>query len=79
LTPNRKEFAEATRRRIQSDADIADASIEALRTADAEAVLVTQSEDGMTLAHRDGTLIHVPAQPAKVRDVSGAGDTVAAV
>src|SRR6476620_2054915 len=44
LTPNRKEFAEATRRRIQSDDDIADASIEALRTADAEAVLVTQSE-----------------------------------
>lgn len=79
LTPNRKEFAEATRRRIQSDADIADASVEALRTADAEAVLVTQSEDGMTLAHRDGSLIHIPAQPAKVRDVSGAGDTVAAV
>lgn len=79
LTPNRKEFAEATRRRIQSDADIADASIEALRTADAEAVLVTQSEHGMTLAHRDGRLIHVPAQPAKVRDVSGAGDTVVAV
>lgn len=79
LTPNRKEFAEATRRRILSDADIADASIEALRTADAEAVLVTQSEDGMTLAHRDGSLLHVPAQPAKVRDVSGAGDTVVAV
>lgn len=79
LTPNRKEFAEATRRRIQSDADIAGASVEALRTADAEAVLVTQSEDGMTLAHRDGSLIHIPAQPAKVRDVSGAGDTVAAV
>lgn len=79
LTPNRKEFAEATRRKIMSDADIADASIEALRTADAEAVLVTQSEHGMTLAHRDGTLIHVPAQPAKVRDVSGAGDTVVAV
>lgn len=79
LTPNRKEFAEATRRRIQSNADIADAAIEALRTADAEAVLVTQSEHGMTLAHRDGNLIHVPAQPAKVRDVSGAGDTVVAV
>jgi len=79
LTPNRKEFAEATRRRIQSDADIAEASIEALRTADAEAVLVTRSEHGMTLAHRDGRLIHVPAQPARVRDVSGAGDTVVAV
>jgi D-beta-D-heptose 7-phosphate kinase/D-beta-D-heptose 1-phosphate adenosyltransferase len=79
LTPNQKEFAEATRRRIHSDEDIADASIEALRSADAEAVLVTRSEQGMTLAHRDGNLIHVPAQPAKVRDVSGAGDTVVAV
>jgi D-beta-D-heptose 7-phosphate kinase/D-beta-D-heptose 1-phosphate adenosyltransferase len=79
LTPNQKEFAEATRRRIHSDEDIADASIEALRSADAEAVLVTLSEQGMTLAHRDGNLIHVPAQPAKVRDVSGAGDTVVAV
>jgi D-beta-D-heptose 7-phosphate kinase/D-beta-D-heptose 1-phosphate adenosyltransferase len=79
LTPNQKEFAEATRRRIQSDADIAEASVEALRSADAEAILVTRSEHGMTLAHRDGNLIHVPAQPAKVRDLSGAGDTVAAV
>ncbi|MGB8398214.1 D-glycero-beta-D-manno-heptose-7-phosphate kinase [Bradyrhizobium sp.] len=79
LTPNQKEFAEATRRRIQSDADIADASIEALRSADAEAVLVTRSEHGMTLAHRDGNLIHVPAHPARVRDLSGAGDTVVAV
>jgi D-beta-D-heptose 7-phosphate kinase/D-beta-D-heptose 1-phosphate adenosyltransferase len=79
LTPNRKEFAEATRRRIDSDADIADAAAEALRMAEAEAMLVTRSEQGMTLAHRDGKLIHVPAQPAKVRDVSGAGDTVVAV
>ncbi|MBW7971557.1 D-glycero-beta-D-manno-heptose-7-phosphate kinase [Bradyrhizobium sp. BR 10289] len=79
LTPNRKEFSEATRRRILSDDDIAEASVEALRTADAEAILVTRSEDGMTLAHRNGDLIHVPAQPSKVRDVSGAGDTVVAV
>jgi D-beta-D-heptose 7-phosphate kinase / D-beta-D-heptose 1-phosphate adenosyltransferase len=79
LTPNQKEFAEATRHRIQSDEDIAEASVEVLRSADAEAVLVTRSEHGMTLAHRDGDLIHVPAQPAKVRDVSGAGDTVVAV
>ena len=47
--------------------------------ADAEAILVTRSEHGMTLAPRDGNPIHVPAQPAKVRDLSGAGDTVAAV
>jgi D-beta-D-heptose 7-phosphate kinase/D-beta-D-heptose 1-phosphate adenosyltransferase len=33
----------------------------------------------MTLVPRKGEAIHVPAHPVKVRDVSGAGDTVAAV
>ena len=47
--------------------------------ADCEAMLVTQSEHGMTLVARGGEAIHVPALPVKVRDVSGAGDTVAAV
>jgi D-beta-D-heptose 7-phosphate kinase / D-beta-D-heptose 1-phosphate adenosyltransferase len=42
-------------------------------------VLVTQSEHGMTLVPRNGNAIHVPAHLVKVRDVSGAGDTVAAV
>jgi D-beta-D-heptose 7-phosphate kinase/D-beta-D-heptose 1-phosphate adenosyltransferase len=32
----------------------------------------------MTLVPRNGEAIHVPAHPVKVRDVSGAGDTVAA-
>jgi D-beta-D-heptose 7-phosphate kinase/D-beta-D-heptose 1-phosphate adenosyltransferase len=41
-------------------------------------MLVTQSEHGMTLVARNGEAIHVPALPVKVRDVSGAGDTVAA-
>jgi D-beta-D-heptose 7-phosphate kinase / D-beta-D-heptose 1-phosphate adenosyltransferase len=46
--------------------------------ADCEAILVTQSENGMTLVPRKGEVVHVPAHPVKVRDVSGAGDTVAA-
>jgi D-beta-D-heptose 7-phosphate kinase/D-beta-D-heptose 1-phosphate adenosyltransferase len=77
LTPNRKEFAEATRSR--ADSDISDAAQDVMQLADCEAVLVTQSEHGMTLVPRQGDVIHVPAQPVKVRDVSGAGDTVAAV
>jgi D-beta-D-heptose 7-phosphate kinase/D-beta-D-heptose 1-phosphate adenosyltransferase len=40
--------------------------------------LVTRSEAGMTLV-RGGESIHVPAYPVRVRDVSGAGDTVVAV
>ncbi|WP_295851010.1 D-glycero-beta-D-manno-heptose 1-phosphate adenylyltransferase, partial [Tardiphaga sp.] len=62
-----------------SDKSIADAAQDAMYLADCEAMLVTQSEHGMTLVVRDGEAIHVPALPVKVRDVSGAGDTVAAV
>ena len=78
LTPNRKEFAEATRSRADTEINIA-AAQEAMILADCAAMLVTQSEHGMTLVARDGEAIHVPAMPAKVRDVSGAGDTVAAM
>ncbi|HWZ07464.1 MAG TPA: D-glycero-beta-D-manno-heptose-7-phosphate kinase [Bradyrhizobium sp.] len=79
LTPNRKEFAEATRSRADSVTSIADAAQDVMQLADCEAILVTRSEYGMTLVPRNGEAIHVPAYPVKVRDVSGAGDTVLAV
>ncbi len=79
LTPNRKEFCEATRSRADTPVEIARAAREAMVAADCAALLVTQSERGMTLVPRQGEAIHVPAHPVKVRDVSGAGDTVAAV
>ncbi len=40
--------------------------------------MVTRSEAGMTLVS-GAIVIHVPAYPVRVRDVSGAGDTVVAV
>ncbi|ABE38852.1 D-alpha,beta-D-heptose 7-phosphate 1-kinase / D-beta-D-heptose 1-phosphate adenylyltransferase [Rhodopseudomonas palustris BisB5] len=79
LTPNRKEFVSATRSAAETVDDIAAAAQDAMALADCEAMLVTQSEHGMTLVPRVGEPIHVPAMPVKVRDVSGAGDTVAAV
>ena len=78
LKPNRKDFSEATRSRADSDQSIAEAARDAMLLADCEAILVTQSENGMTLVPRTGEVVHVPAHPVKVRDVSGAGDTVAA-
>jgi len=42
-----------------------------------EAVLVTRSEEGMSLFDADGEL-HVSAQAREVFDVTGAGDTVIA-
>jgi D-beta-D-heptose 7-phosphate kinase/D-beta-D-heptose 1-phosphate adenosyltransferase len=78
LKPNRREFAEATRSRADTEQGIAEAAQEIMQLADCEAVLVTQSEHGMTLVPRNGEPVHVPGLPVKVRDVSGAGDTVAA-
>jgi D-beta-D-heptose 7-phosphate kinase / D-beta-D-heptose 1-phosphate adenosyltransferase len=79
LTPNRKELAEAIRSRADTEESIAEAAQDAIQLADCEAMLVTQSEHGMTRVPRKGEAIHVPAHPVKVREVSRAGDTVAAV
>ena len=79
ITPNWQELARATRSVLTSDADIAAAAIEVNRIVGSAAVLVTRSEAGMTLVASDGAPVHVAAYPVKVRDVSGAGDTVVAV
>jgi len=79
LTPNRREFAEATRSRAESERTIVEAAQDAMLLADCDAMLVTQGEHGMILVPRSGEAIHVPAHPVKVRDVTGAGDTVAAI
>ena len=78
ITPNRQELAEATGTAARSDDEVAEAAIGLARALGARAVLVTRSEDGMTLV-TDGAPVHVPAYPVRVRDVSGAGDTVVAV
>ncbi|MBX6329350.1 MAG: D-glycero-beta-D-manno-heptose-7-phosphate kinase [Pseudolabrys sp.] len=78
ITPNRQELADATRRAAGTDAEIAAAAAELGEKLGARAVLVTRSEDGMTLVSGGGA-VHVPAYPVRVRDVSGAGDTVVAV
>jgi len=79
ITPNVKELAAAVHRPVTTEAEIADAAAELARIVESEAVLVTRSEDGMTLHVEGSSPVHVPAYPVKVGDVSGAGDTVAAV
>jgi D-beta-D-heptose 7-phosphate kinase/D-beta-D-heptose 1-phosphate adenosyltransferase len=78
ITPNRQELADATHRQAQTDEEIAEAADRLRGELGAKAVLVTRSEAGMTLATA-GEPVHVPAYPVRVRDVSGAGDTVVAV
>ena len=79
ITPNCKELADATHRHAVTDEEIAAAAAELARSVASEAVLVTRSEQGMTLHVEGHPPVHVPAYPVKVRDVSGAGDTVVAV
>ena len=78
ITPNRQELADVTRSAARSDDEIVIAAGALRGAVDAQAVLVTRSEEGMTLVG-EGVPIHVPAYPVRVRDVSGAGDTVVAV
>ena len=78
ITPNRQELAEATHTAAITDDGIATAAHALRLNLDADAILVTRSESGMTLV-AEGGAVHVPAYPVRVRDVSGAGDTVVAV
>src|ERR1700692_3542166 len=79
ITPNRQELGAAVHRPVATEAEIAKAAAELARLVESQAVLVTQSEEGMTLHLGGHAPIHIPAYPVKIRDRSGAGDTVAAV
>jgi D-beta-D-heptose 7-phosphate kinase/D-beta-D-heptose 1-phosphate adenosyltransferase len=79
ITPNRKELADATRLPVGTVPELAVAAGALARAVGSKAVLVTLSEEGMMLHARGVDPVHVPAHSVKVRDVSGAGDTVAAV
>ncbi|WP_431282363.1 D-glycero-beta-D-manno-heptose-7-phosphate kinase [Humitalea sp. 24SJ18S-53] len=78
VTPNRGELAAASGMPVSTEAEVV-AAARALQARHAfTAVLVTRSEDGLTLLDRD-TVWHFPAEAPEVHDVSGAGDTVVAV
>lgn len=74
--PNRREVEEAIGGRLKTQADIERAGKQLLETLEAENVLLTRGEEGMSLFEADGTITNVPTQATNVQDVSGAGDTV---
>ena len=76
LTPNRSEFR-AVAGRWKDEADLAQKADRLRRDLQLEALLITRSEEGMTLFSSGGTT-HEPALAREVYDVSGAGDTVIA-
>ena len=76
VTPNRAELREVVGR--WKDEDDMSARAQALRRElGAEALLVTRSEEGMSLYQESGVL-HEAARAQELADVTGAGDTVIA-
>lgn len=76
LTPNRSELRQVVGR-WKDDAELEQKASRLRDELRLEALLVTRSEEGMTLFSAGGTA-HEPAVAREVYDVSGAGDTVIA-
>jgi rfaE bifunctional protein kinase chain/domain len=76
ITPNRAEFREVAGG-WKTETELTRKANELVRRLRIGALLITRSEEGMTL-YSDGTRLHVSAQAREVYDVSGAGDTVIA-
>lgn len=76
LTPNRSEL-KAVIGRWENESELREKASNLMRDLDLDALLVTRSEEGMTLFDARGAT-HEPTRAREVFDVSGAGDTVIA-
>lgn len=74
--PNRREVEEVMGGRLKSDHDVASAGKRLLEALEADNVLLTRGEEGMSLFEANGRVSHFPTTATIVQDVSGAGDTV---
>ena len=79
ITPNLKELHDASRCPVETDEEVEVAARYTMDRNGIDAVLVTRSEKGMTLVDPHVGCHHIPTVAQPVYDVSGAGDTVAAV
>jgi D-beta-D-heptose 7-phosphate kinase/D-beta-D-heptose 1-phosphate adenosyltransferase len=79
ITPNKKEAALASGIEIRDEADLFAAGARLLETVAVEKLLVTCGRDGMVFFERDAEPLKIGTRARQVFDVSGAGDTVAAV
>ncbi|MBV4367160.1 bifunctional D-glycero-beta-D-manno-heptose-7-phosphate kinase/D-glycero-beta-D-manno-heptose 1-phosphate adenylyltransferase HldE [Erwinia sp. BNK-24-b] len=78
LTPNLSEF-EAVAGKCKDEAEIVERGMALMQQFELSALLVTRSENGMTLLQPGKEPFHLPTQAQEVYDVTGAGDTVIGV
>ncbi|HAP34867.1 MAG TPA: D-glycero-beta-D-manno-heptose-7-phosphate kinase [Bacteroidetes bacterium] len=76
--PNKKETEEALGKKLRNDTDVIAAGKILIEKLQADNILLTRSEKGMSLFEKNGAVTHIPTNARKVADVSGAGDTVIA-
>ncbi len=77
LTPNRSEF-EAIVGTASSEEDLLTKAEQLRHDLNLDALLITRSEEGMTLIQKNEPPFTIPAKAQDVYDVTGAGDTVIA-
>jgi D-beta-D-heptose 7-phosphate kinase/D-beta-D-heptose 1-phosphate adenosyltransferase len=78
LTPNLRELSQAARMPVSTDEQVVEAALSLINKYAINAILVTRSEQGMSLIRADQKPFHIPTHAIEVFDVSGAGDTVIA-
>jgi D-beta-D-heptose 7-phosphate kinase/D-beta-D-heptose 1-phosphate adenosyltransferase len=77
LTPNRSEF-EAVVGTCASEEQLVERGFALIEELELSALLITRSEEGVTLLQKGHPPLHVPTQARDVFDVTGAGDSVIA-
>ena len=77
LTPNMSEF-EAVVGKVKDNQDLEQKALDLIAKFDLDCLLVTRSEDGMSLIRPNLPAVHLPTRAQEVYDVTGAGDTVIA-
>ena len=78
VTPNKEEAGEAAGMTIHDQASLERVGDMLLKKWQANAVLVTRGQEGMSLFRHDGSIGYFPTAAKEVFDVTGAGDTVVA-
>ncbi|PLX71566.1 MAG: bifunctional heptose 7-phosphate kinase/heptose 1-phosphate adenyltransferase, partial [Desulfuromonas sp.] len=76
LTPNKKELRVATGETLQTEEEIVQVGFRVRAELELESLVLTRSEEGISLFSGDGKPVRLEAQAREVFDVTGAGDTV---
>lgn len=76
ITPNHHEAERLSGIAIVDDRSAERAARKLLSLFDAQALVITRGEQGMTLCERDEKVRHIPTVAREIFDVTGAGDTV---